>query len=292
VSPAFAEDPVRILRAARFAARYDFDIAPETGRLMRDMIDAGEVDALTAERVWAELWKALGERQPSRFVRELHDCGALARLFPELAALDGVPQVARHHPEVDTLVHVLMALDQATRLSADPLVRFAVLVHDLGKGVTPSDVLPAHHGHEAAGLPLVEALCARYRAPKACLQLGTIVSAHHLRAHRALELQPKKVVGLFEQIDAFRRPERLDAFLLACEADARGRLGLEDRAYPQALYLRECFAAARSVSAHEVAGPGVTGARIGELVHAARVHTVKDIKTRWQSDPAVMDRMD
>ncbi len=284
VGPAFCEDPVRILRGARFAARYGFSIAPETQGLMRTMVGEGEVDALTPERVWSELWKALSEAQPSRFIRVLHACGALERLFPELAALDGVPQPAQHHPEVDSLVHVLMALDQATTLTADPLIRFAVLVHDLGKGVTPAEKLPAHHGHESAGVPLVEDLCKRYRAPNECRVLGTLTSRYHLEAHRAFELKQKTLKNLFDQLGAFRKPERLDQFLLACEADARGRLGREDRPYPQSEYLRRCFNAALAVDSDHIIEQGYTGADIGEQLHKARIHAIRCEKSRWEEE--------
>ncbi len=282
VGPAFSEDPVRVLRGARFAARYGFDIAPETEHLMQKMVEEGEVDALTPERVWSELWKALGEALPSRFIHVLHACGALDRLFPELAALDGVPQPAQHHPEIDSLVHVMMALDRATALTANPLIRFAVLVHDLGKGVTPAEKLPAHHGHESAGVPLVEGLCKRYRAPNECRVLGTLTSRYHLEAHRAFELKPKTLKTLFDQLGAFRKPERLGQFLLACEADARGRLGRENSPYPQGNYLKRCFDAALAVSSDHIVKQGYTGADIGEQLHKARIHAIRREKSRWE----------
>ena len=244
VSEAFVEDPVRILRIARFAARYGFEVAPETLDLMCRMVVAGEVDTLMPERVWLEIHKALAEMRPSEFFRILHACGALERLLPELAVLDGVPQPERHHPEVDTFVHVLMALDQATRLTTDPVIRFAVLMHDLGKGVTPEDEWPRHIGHEEAGVHLVNEVADRHRIPDEYRRLAQLTSAHHLRAHRALEMKPAKLVRLFNDLDAFRHPEMFEQFIVACEADVRGRLGLEDRAYPQADYLREAFSVA------------------------------------------------
>lgn len=277
VGDAFDDDPLRILRGARFAARYGFRIAPETAQRMQALVAAGAVDGLVAERVWAELHKALAENGPARFFVELHRCGALARLLPELGALDGVPQVARFHPEIDTFRHVLMALDQATALSADPTVRFAVLVHDLGKGLTPPEQWPRHHGHEETGVPLVRAVAQRLRVPNAFAELGVAVCANHLLAHRAFELRPGTLARLFERLDAYRRPGRVEAFCVACEADARGRLGLDSRPYPQRDYLLACFEASRAVTAPDVVGPGMTGPRVGMLLHEARVRAIKAV---------------
>ncbi|KAB7627394.1 multifunctional CCA addition/repair protein [Alkalilimnicola sp. S0819] len=273
VSPAFAEDPVRILRLARFAARYaplGFTVAPETLALCRAMVEAGEVDALVPERVWQEMDKALGEREPSPFIRVLRECGALARLLPELDRLFGIPQRKEYHPEVDTGVHTLLVLDQAARLSEDRAVRYAALLHDLGKGTTPAKLLPRHIGHEARGVPLVEAVCERLRAPRAYRDLARLVCRLHLNAHRARELRPDTVVKLFEQLDAYRKPERLEQFLLACEADARGRTGLEDKPYPQADYLRAAYAATREVQAWDFVAQGLKGAAIAKAVSRAR----------------------
>ena len=281
VTHAFSEDPVRILRVARFVARYNYTIAPETLTLMKDMVQLGEVDTLVPERVWAELWKALNEPRPSLFFDTLHECGALARLFPELAALDGVPQPAEHHPEIDTFVHTMMVVDMAAQLSTDPITRFAALVHDLGKGVTPCEDWPSHHDHEALGVPLVEAMCERLKAPKECRILGARVSELHLNAHRALELRPKSVLKILERLDGLRNPDRLERFLIACEADARGRKGLEQRHYPQAEYLRVCFDAARQVSSKDILARGFTGPRVGELLHTERIRAIKGIKQRW-----------
>ena len=282
VNDAFREDPLRILRVARFAARYGFEIDASTLELMREMVEAGEVDSLTPERVWAELWKTLGESRPSIFFHVLRACGALERLFPELAALDGVPQTPEYHPEVDTFVHVMMVVDQAAMLTNDITTRFAALVHDLGKGITPSELWPRHLGHEEAGVALVEGLCERYRAPNVCRRLGALVSALHLKCHKALELKPGTLLRIFEDLDAFRNPRHLDIFVLACEADARGRLGLENRQYPQREYLGECFEVAMRVSAEPILARGFQGEKVGELLRAERILAIKSVKVGWQ----------
>jgi tRNA nucleotidyltransferase (CCA-adding enzyme) len=243
VSEAFVEDPVRILRVARFAARFaslGFTVHPGTMALMRQMVAAGEVDALVPERVWQEMERALGEATPEVFFRVLRDCGALAVLLPELDRLFGVPQPERWHPEVDTGEHVLLCLQQAARLSPSTAMRFAVLVHDLGKGVTPPAHWPSHHGHEGAGLPLVDAVCARLKVPTAHRDLARLACRFHGNVHRALELRATTVLEMLEACDALRRPERFAELLLACEADARGRTGLEQREYPQRDYLARC----------------------------------------------------
>jgi tRNA nucleotidyltransferase (CCA-adding enzyme) len=280
VSPAFSEDPVRILRAARFIARYaplGFTVAEETQALMAGMVQAGEVDALVAERVWAELAKALEEAAPAAFFRVLADCGALERLFPEIHALFGVPQPARYHPEIDTGVHTLMVLEQAARLSPDPVVRFAALCHDLGKALTPSEAWPSHHGHETLGLPSLQALCSRYKAPKHYARLAEKVMRHHGQCHRVLEMRPATVVDLLQALDAFRQPDTLEPFLLACQADARGRAGLENSDYPQADYLRQAHAAALAVSAKELAAAGHHGPALGEALRLQRIRAVAAI---------------
>lgn len=284
VSPAFGEDPVRILRLARFAARYrplGFRVAPETMALCRQMVAAGEVDALVPERVWQELAKALTEDAPDAFIEVLRECGALARLIPELDQLFGVPQPPKHHPEVDTGTHVLMALRQAARLTDDPAVRFAVLVHDLGKGITPADELPRHRGHEHRGVPLVEAVCQRLRVPNAYRDLGRLVAKLHLQCHIALELRPQTVLNLFEQLDAFRRPERVEQFALACEADARGRSGLESRDYPQPDYLRQAHAAAIAVQGRSFVEQGLQGMEVAEAVRRERIARIAAVKQEW-----------
>lgn len=276
VSPAFAEDPVRILRIARFAARFaplGFTIAPETMTLMRSMVTNGEVDHLVAERVWAELGRALAESSPQTFVSTLRECGALVRLLPEVDVLYGVPQRAEYHPEIDTGIHVEMVLAQAARLApGDALVAWCALTHDLGKGVTDPTLLPRHHAHDAAGVPLVDAVSRRLKVPADFMRIARLVCRWHLMAHTALELRPVKVMALFERLDAFRRPDTLDVFLTACEADQRGRLGFEERAYPQADYLRASFAAARAISVRGLELPAdVTGERIA--VHLAEART-------------------
>ncbi|HKT33030.1 MAG TPA: multifunctional CCA addition/repair protein [Gammaproteobacteria bacterium] len=274
VSPAFAEDPVRVLRAARFAARFaplDFKLAPETLALMRKMAGNGEVDALVAERVWQETVKALAADKPSVFFHALRECGALARVFPELDRLFGVPQPAEHHPEIDTGVHVMLALDQAARLSPDPALRFAALVHDLGKGTTPANKLPHHYGHEERGTELVDALCERLRVPREFRELALLTARFHGKVHRAAELRPETVLRLLQDCDAIRRPQRFEQLLLACEADARGRSGLEARPYPQAELLRRARAAAAAVN---IPG-GASGAEIGKRLNQARLLAVR-----------------
>ena len=233
VSPAFVEDPLRVLRVARFAARFGFSVAPATMELMRAISRSGELDALVPERVWQETERALGEHRASLFFSVLRDCGALARVFPELDGLYGIPQPRSYHPEIDTGVHTMMVLDQACRLSPDTTIRFAALVHDLGKAATPQAEWPAHRGHEQRGVELVNRLCDRYRIPKKFRELAVIVTRHHLDCHRIGEMRPATVIDKLETLDAFRRPDRFEQFLLACEADARGRKGLEHNAYPQ-----------------------------------------------------------
>lgn len=287
VSEAFAEDPVRILRAARFTARYaglGFRVAPETRALMRQMVDAGEVDALVSERVWQELSRALGEPHPEAFFEVLRDCGALAKLMPELDRLWGVPQPAAHHPEIDTGVHVMMVLQQAVRLSPDPEVRFAALMHDLGKGVTPEQYWPKHHGHEQASVKLVEQLCSRLRVPNAYLELARHVAADHGNCHRALELRPDTTLKLLERLDAFRRPDRFRQFLLACEADARGRTGFEDRSYPQADWLLRARDAAALIDAKAAAASDLTGPALGAKIRELRCEAIAKLKGEMRPD--------
>jgi tRNA nucleotidyltransferase (CCA-adding enzyme) len=250
VSPAFAEDPLRVLRVARFAARFaplGFRVAPETLTLMRQLSSSGELQHLVAERVWQEMEKALGEPAPAEFFRVLRECGALQVILPEVDALFGVPQPALHHPEIDTGVHVLMCLEQAARLSADPVVRFATLVHDLGKGTTLRAYWPSHHGHEERGVALIAALSERLRVPTRFAAIGRLVSQYHTHCHRAGQLRADTLLKLLEALDAFRRPLQLTQFLLACEADARGRTGFEERPYPQADRVRAAFAAASAI---------------------------------------------
>jgi tRNA nucleotidyltransferase (CCA-adding enzyme) len=278
VSPAFAEDPVRILRVARFHARYaplGFRIADETLALMRAMVEEGEAAHLVPERVWSETRKALTEPEPSAFLRALRACGALVVVFPEIAALYGVPQSPQHHPEVDCGAHLELVLDQAAQLApGDDLAGFCALTHDLGKARTPEDVLPRHIGHEHRGLAPLRSLCERLKVPAEFAELAALTCRHHLEAHRALELKPATVLKLLEAFDAFRRPARLDPFLIACTADKRGRLHHENDAYPQADFLRAARDAARAVTAQAFVEQGLTGTAIGEAMRRARTAAI------------------
>ncbi|MBS0448792.1 MAG: multifunctional CCA addition/repair protein [Proteobacteria bacterium] len=279
VSDAFAEDPVRILRLARFAARYpSFRVADETLALARRMVDVGEVDALVAERVWQELSRALMAERPSRFFEVLRDCGALARLLPEVDRLWGVPQRADYHPEVDTGVHLMMVLDMAARLEAKLEVRFACLGHDLGKGTTPEDVLPRHLGHEERSAALVAALADRLRAPVACRELADVTAREHGNVHRCTSFGPTALLRLVERCDGLRRPERFADLLLACECDMRGRGGWSEAPYPQRALLLRVLALARSVDSAAVSAAalarGLEGADVGAALHAARAAAV------------------
>lgn len=279
VSEAFGEDPVRILRVARFAARFaGFTVAPETLVLMRRMVDDGEVDALVAERVWQELARGLMEPVPSRMVEVLRACGALARLLPELDRLFGVPQPPEHHPEIDTGVHVMRVIDWAAQQGYSLPVRFAALVHDLGKGATPREDWPRHVGHEAKGVELVRGLCERLRVPNDCRELGVAVAREHGLVHRARELRPGTLVQLLERVDAFRRPERFEEFLRACECDFRGRPGYETRPFPEADHLRQALRAAQAVDAGAVA-QSVIPAQIREAVFQARAQAVAVVQS-------------
>jgi tRNA nucleotidyltransferase (CCA-adding enzyme) len=281
VSEAFIEDPVRILRVARFAARFaplGFSIDPQTLELMRRMTQAGEVDALVPERVWQETERALMEARPEVFFGTLRECGALKVIFPELDALYGVPQPPRWHPEVDTGVHVMLALAYAARHGAPAAVRFAVLTHDLGKGTTPPQYWPSHHGHEEAGAPLVEELCARLKVPHAYRELALLTAQKHTLVHRALELKPATVLTLLENCDAFRRAERFAELLQACEADARGRTGREQEPYPQVHYLHAARAAAAAVTLTEAERAGLPGPAIGEEIRRRRLEALSALK--------------
>ena len=279
VSNAFAEDPVRILRLARFAARFnDFTVAPETLALMRRMVDAGEVDALVPERVWQELARGLMETKPSRLFGVLRECGALATLLPEVDRLWGVPQRADYHPEVDTGVHLMMVLDMAATLSTSLEVRFACLGHDLGKGTTPPHVLPRHLGHEERSVELVRDVCERLRVPVACRELAELVAREHGNVHRSGEFGAAAITRLLDRCDAWRRPDRFAAALLACECDARGRLGMSDDAYPQRARLAHALALAQAVDARAVAegaaAKGLSGPAIGQALHEARANAI------------------
>ena len=279
VTDAFREDPVRILRVARFAARFaDFSIAPETLALMREMVAAGEADALVPERVWQELARGLMEARPSRMFELLRECGALAVLLPEVDRLWGVPQPEAHHPEIDTGRHLMLVLDMAARLDAPLAVRFACLVHDLGKGTTPAEVLPRHIGHEQRSVGLLREVCERWRVPVELRELAEVVAREHGNIHRSAGLGAQALVRLLERCDAFRKPARFEQALLACECDARGRLGMEERPYPERQRLLDALAAARSVQtetvAHAAQQAGATGPRIGEAIARARVAAV------------------
>ena len=283
VSEAFVEDPVRILRVARFAARYaplGFAVAEETLALMRRMVDAGEANALVAERVWTETEKALGEERPDVFISVLRACGALRVVYPEIDALFGVPQPEKWHPEIDTGVHQLLSLREAVKLGGGIAARFAVLMHDLGKGTTPADVLPSHHGHEDAGVALVEQLCARLRVPNQLRELAVITARYHTHVHRALELRADTVLRTLEACDALRRPERFADFLLACEADARGRQGLEARDYPQRAFFAEARERAAAVALTEDERRGLSGEQIGVELRRRRVAAVEELRPR------------
>ena len=279
VTPAFREDPVRILRLARFAARFtDFTVAPQTQALVRDMVTTGEVDHLVPERVWQELSRGLMEAQPSRMFAVLRNCGALNRLLPELDCLWGVPQSAEHHPEVDTGVHVMLVIDMAARLNANLAVRFACLTHDVGKGTTPAHVLPRHIGHEERSVRILKGLCQRLRVPVECKELADVVAREHGNIHRSGELNASAIMRLLERCDAIRKPGRFADILLACECDARGRLGLHDSAYPQAKRLTDALASALSVATNSIATEaqltGAKGEKIGELIRQARTQAV------------------
>ncbi|WP_459207509.1 multifunctional CCA addition/repair protein [Pseudomonas sp. MLB6B] len=281
VSPAFAEDPLRVLRVARFAARYaplGFRVAEETLELMRQISESGELQALTAERSWKEIERALMEAQPQVFIQVLRDCGALAQLVPEVDALFGVPQPEAHHPEIDSGVHTLAVLQQAA-LHDQPLnVRWACLLHDLGKGTTPQEQWPRHIAHEHRGVKLIKAVNQRFKAPKECQELALLVGEYHTHGHRALELRPDTLLELLQKFDVCRRPQRFEDFIAACEMDARGRLGLENRSYPQAEYLREAAKVARAASAQHLIGQGLAGKALGDAIKRERLNALKAFK--------------
>jgi len=302
VSPAFVEDPLRVLRVARFAARYahlGFSVAPETVALMTEIVEQGELAYLAPERIWVETERALRERDPQVYIEVLQACGALTALLPEVEALFGVPQKAEHHPEVDTGLHLLLVLKQAALLSTpgdaqapqsgDSQVVFAALMHDLGKGITPADVLPSHRGHETAGLPLVEAVCTRLKTPNAHRELALRVCEYHLHVHRALQLRGKTLLRLLEATGGLRDAERFERFLLACEADSRGRQGLEERAYPQVDYLREARKIAAAVSAGDVLElqPDLQGKAVGSALRAERVRRLDQLRENSSSMASV-----
>ncbi|MEA9978928.1 multifunctional CCA addition/repair protein [Pseudomonas sp. 10B1] len=284
VSPAFAEDPLRVLRVARFAARYapdGFTIASETLLLMRQISESGELQALTAERCWKEISRALMENQPQVFIRVLRECGALEELLPEINALFGVPQPAVHHPEIDTGEHVLSVLEQAA-IHHQPLsVRWACLLHDAGKGLTPKNEWPRHIAHEHTGLRLIKAVNTRFKVPRECQELALLVGQYHTHSHRAIELKASTLFELLQSFDIYRRPQRFEEFIAACEMDARGRLGFELRNYPQADYLRGAANAARGVPVQPLREHGFEGPQLGEALKRERLNAVKTYKDNW-----------
>jgi tRNA nucleotidyltransferase (CCA-adding enzyme) len=285
-SAAFVEDPVRILRVARFASRYkrlDFKVADETLSLMAQMVVNSEVDSLVPERVWQELVKALGEDSPGEFFEVLRLCGALATLFPELEALWGVPQPAEYHPEIDTWIHTLLVLSQATVLSDDCRVRFAALTHDLGKGTTPDEEWPRHHGHERRGAKLVVGLCARLKAPKSYRDLARLVARYHISCHKAMELRPSTLLKTLQTLDAFRRPERFEQFLIACESDFRGRLGQQQRPYPQAMLMRRARAVALDINLSAQISAGIKGKALSKILYTKRLKAIKVLRRQIET---------
>lgn len=277
ISPAFVEDPLRVLRVARFAARFNFRVADETMQLMQVISESGELDSLVAERVWTEVERALSEAYPVRFLEVLRACGALQRVFPEIDCLFGIPQPEKHHPEIDCGIHTLMVLEQASLLSEDPLIRFAALVHDLGKGTTPQAQLPGHRGHEERSVGLIKKMCDRYRVPVRYRELAVIVARHHLECHRAAEMRADTILKKLEAMDAFRRPDRFDQFLIACEADIRGRKGFEDRPYPQAQYLKEALATANAIDTSEVHNDDAGGREIAKRIRKLRIAAIEKV---------------
>ncbi len=291
IGPAFVEDPVRLLRLARFAARFaDFSVAPETQALLRQMVEDGEVDALVPERVWQELARGLMEARPDRMFEVLRDCGALARLLPEVDRLWGVPQPAEHHPEIDTGVHLMLVLVQAARLNAPLAVRYACLCHDLGKGSTPAQDWPRHLGHEARSAVLARQLGERWRVPTDCRELADLTAREHGNIHRSASLGPAALVRLFDRCDAWRRPARFAGLLLACECDARGRLGLQDQPYPQRPRLLAALARAQAVDsaavATDAAAKGLHGPAVGQAIGAARIQALSPADLADASDAA------
>ncbi len=285
VSDAFAEDPLRVLRVARFAARYahlGFTLAPETLQLMCTIVNRGEMTALVAERVWKETQRALCERSPDVFIETLKSCGALAVLLPEVEALFGIEQRADFHPEIDTGIHTLMALQQSALLTNKATIRFTVLVHDLGKAITPKEILPRHTGHEARGLPLVKQVCDRLKVPNQHRQLAMVVTEYHLMCHKSLEFKPENLLKLLTVIGALKSAEKLDDFLLCCMADAKGRKGLEKQEYAPNRYLREAREAAIAVQVTDLVASGIKGADIGTQLKQRQIDALSEFKQHYQ----------
>jgi len=281
--PSFGDDPLRILRLARLAAELNFSIAKQTKRLARQMAARGDLATLAPERIWQELQRALLTPSPRRFVEVLRELGALKEILPEVDALFGIPQPEKYHPEIDTGVHVLMALDRVTELTPDPLVRFAVLVHDLGKAVTPPEYWPSHRGHEALGVPLVDRVCRRLRIPEHYRKLARKTSRYHLMVHLAFDLKPATLTKLLDDLDAWRAPEDFERFLLACQSDAQGRKGLQGQPYPQADYLRRIHALTKDISARDVPGH-ISGKQIGKAIHQLRCRKIATFRRQYSPD--------
>jgi len=287
VSPAFMEDPVRVLRVARFAARFHglgFRVAESTMELMRSMVDAGEIDHLVPERVWKEFSRALLEQHPQVFITVLYECGALARLMPELNNIFGVPQAPEPHPEIDTGRHSLLCLERAAQLSDSGEVRFAVLMHDIGKGLTPPEDWPLHTGHESRGLALIDTLCDRLSAPNPYRELALLTCEFHTHCHRLLKLSAEEVVDLLQRLDAYRREERFEQFCLACQADAQGRPGFENQVYPQALLLRRAQQTLSRVDVKQFVDKGLRGSEIGKAVHLARIARMRTLQAEFHQE--------
>jgi len=282
VSTAFVEDPVRVLRIARFAARFGFTIADETKALIQTMVNSGELEHLVAERVWQELEKALASKQPSLFFTSLRHVGALKILFPDIDRLFGVPQVAKWHPEIDTGIHVMMVIDQAARLTEDIAVRFAALCHDLGKGTTPNNILPKHIGHEKRSIELTEKLCERLRVPSDFKSLALKVAEFHTHIHLLFEMRAETILGVIEALDSFRRPERFEQYLLAGEADCKGRTGYENIPVPEVPAFRHCFNAAQKITAKPFVEAGLQGQSIAEAMRNKRIKAIENITIKWK----------
>jgi len=290
VSDAFIEDPLRVLRVARFAARYHsygFTIAPETMSLMTKLSESGELQSLTAERIWQEMQRSLTEEHPEVFFEVLHQCQALKALWPELDVLWGIPNPALWHPEICSGIHTMMVLQQAVKLSSNTAVRFAALCHDLGKGLTPSPLWPSHKGHEKSGLPLVEKICTQLKTPTQYKQLALKVCEHHLHCHKAFELKASTLLKIFNQLDVWRKPQEFDDFLIACKADFLGRQGFENRPYPQEHYLKSAMQSAMAVTAKAFVEQGLKGIEIKTAMAEARLEAIKTVKLQWQDEAAI-----
>ena len=276
VSPAFVEDPLRVLRIARFAACFGFKIADETIKLLHIISKSNELDTLTPERVWSEMEKALAGKYPTRFILALRSCNALKILFPEIDALFGIPQDKKYHPEIDVGRHTLMALNQSVQLSSDPIVRFSVLVHDLGKATTPKEQLPNHDGHETRGINIIDSFCERYKIPNKYHDLAACVSEFHIDCHQIQEMEPKEILERLEKLDAFRRPERFKQFLTACESDSRGRAGFEEKEFPQAKYFLNALEISKDVNVDLLTNKGLKGKELGEAVRKERIKILEE----------------